>query len=205
MRHLVEGRKLGRTASHRDAMLGNLAMSIFQYERVVTTVPKAKTVRRVVERLITYAKDGTLSTIRHAARTIRDREILRKLLRDIAPFYRDRQGGYVRIIRTRNRPGDNAPLCIIELVGRVAKRVEEGEAGAKAAQKKPARAKKETEAAAGEEGGAGEEGAKPAKKAPRKSAKPAKEKPAKGGESDEKKRGGKPGKGERGKKRGKND
>ena len=198
MRHLMQERKLGRTASHRDAMLGNLATSIFQYERVVTTVPKAKMVRRVVERLITYAKDGTLNAIRLAARTIRDREILQKLLRDIAPFYKDRQGGYVRIIRTRNRPGDNAPLCIIELVGRVvAKKAEEGEA--KQGEKKAARGKKETEAAhAGDE----EEGGKSATKGPRKAAKPAKEKPSKAGEADEKK-GGKPGKADHGKKRSK--
>lgn len=199
MRHLIAGRKLGRTASHRDAMLGNLAMSILLHERVVTTVQKAKEVRRVVERLITYAKRGTLGAIRLAARVVRDRELLRKLLRDIGPSYKDRQGGYTRILRTRTRMGDNAQLCIIELVGRVATQAPAADAGDKGGEKKPARARKEPEAAAGDEAGAEEKAAKPSKKAPRKGAKPAREKER---GADEKKRGGKAGKG---KKRGKDD
>ncbi|MBN1306997.1 MAG: 50S ribosomal protein L17 [Chitinispirillaceae bacterium] len=117
MRHLVKGRKLNRTASHRRAMLSNLAISILDKERVETTLPKAKEVRRVVERLITYAKKDDLHSRRLAAVRINDPDVLRKLFAVIAPVYKDRNGGYVRIIKTRQRKGDNAPMAIIELVG----------------------------------------------------------------------------------------
>jgi large subunit ribosomal protein L17 len=117
MRHLVKGRKLNRTASHRRAMLTNLAVSILDKERVETTVPKAKEVRRVVERLITYGKKGDLHGRRLAARRIHDPIVLKKLFEVIAPVYKDRHGGYVRILKTRNRNGDNADMAIVELVG----------------------------------------------------------------------------------------
>jgi large subunit ribosomal protein L17 len=117
MRHLVKGRKLNRTTSHRKAMLSNLAMSILDKERVETTLPKAKEVRRVVERLITYAKKGDLHGRRLAARRINNKEILKKLFSEIAPVYKDRNGGYVRILKTRNRKGDNTLMAIVELVG----------------------------------------------------------------------------------------
>lgn len=116
MRHLVKGRKLNRTASHRKAMLSNLAVAILDKERVETTVPKAKEVRRVVERLISYAKKGDLHGRRLAARRIHDPAILKKLFDVIAPVYKDRNGGYIRILKTRNRKGDNANLAIVELV-----------------------------------------------------------------------------------------
>jgi len=118
MRHLKHGRKLGRTASHRKAMLSNLAVSVLDKERVVTTVEKAKEVRAVVERLITYGKRGTLGSIRLAERTVKDKDVLKKLFSDIAPTYAEREGGYVRIIKTGERKGDNASLCLLELVGR---------------------------------------------------------------------------------------
>lgn len=118
MRHLVSGRKLNRTASHRKAMLSNLAVSILDEERVTTTLAKAKEVRSVVERLITYGKKGDLSSIRMAARRINDKTVLKKLFKDIAQGYKDREGGYTRIIKVDNRKGDNAPMSIIELVGR---------------------------------------------------------------------------------------
>ncbi len=118
MRHLKSGRSLSRSASHRKAMLGNLAVSILTHERVTTTVPKAKEVRSVVERLITYGKGADLHNIRLAARTIRDKDVLKKLFDDIAPTYKERQGGYTRIIKVGERKGDNAELAIIELVGR---------------------------------------------------------------------------------------
>lgn len=118
MRHLVSGRKLNRTASHRKAMLSNMAVSILDKERIETTLPKAKEVRRVVERLITYAKKGTLAARRLAARRVNDKDVLRKLFEDIGPAFKDRNGGYVRIIKTRERKGDNALMAIIELVGR---------------------------------------------------------------------------------------
>lgn len=118
MRHLSVGRKLNRTASHRKAMLSNMAVSILDKERIETTLPKAKEVRRVVERLITYAKKGTLAARRLAARRVNDKDVLRKLFEDIGPAFKDRNGGYVRIIKTRERKGDNALMAIIELVGR---------------------------------------------------------------------------------------
>lgn len=118
MRHLVSGRKLNRTASHRRAMLSNLAVSILDKERVTTTVAKAKEVRGVVERLITYGKKGDLHAIRLAARRVNDERILKKLFDDIAPGYKDRAGGYTRVLKTEDRKGDCAPMAIIELVGR---------------------------------------------------------------------------------------
>jgi large subunit ribosomal protein L17 len=118
MRHLVSGRKFNRTASHRRAMLSNLAVSILDKERVTTTLAKAKEVRGVVERLITYGKKGDLHAIRLAARRITNETVLKKLFDDIGPSYKDREGGYTRIIKVGERKGDNALMSIIELVGR---------------------------------------------------------------------------------------
>lgn len=118
MRHLVEGRKLNRSATHRRAMLSNMAVSILDKERITTTLPKAKEVRRVVERLISYGKMGTLHGIRLAERRIKDKTVLKKLFDDIAPGYKERVGGYTRIIKLGERKGDNAPMSIIELTGR---------------------------------------------------------------------------------------
>ena len=118
MRHLKSGSKLNRTASHRSAMLANLATSIFKSERVITTTQKAKAVRSLVDRLITYGKKSDIASIRLAARTIHDKDIVKKIFSDIAPSYKDRNGGYTRIIRYKDRKGDNAELAIIELVGR---------------------------------------------------------------------------------------
>jgi large subunit ribosomal protein L17 len=117
MRHLAKGRKLNRTARHRKAMFSNLAVSILDKERVETTVPKAKEVRRVVERLITWAKKGDLHSRRLAARRVRDKAVLRKLFDTVGPAYKNRNGGYLRIIKTRQRKGDNALLALVELVG----------------------------------------------------------------------------------------
>ena len=145
MRHLVEGRKLNRTASHRRAMLTNMAVSILDKERITTTLPKAKEVRRVVERLITYGKKGDLHAIRLAERRIKDKTILKKLFDDIAPGYKERVGGYTRIIKLGERKGDNAPLSIIELTGRGnPDAVRKGKKKAKA--KKPAAAPAKTAA-----------------------------------------------------------
>ena len=118
MRHLVSGRKLNRTSSHRRAMFSNMAVSILDNERITTTLAKAKEVRSVVERLITYAKRGNLHSIRLAERRIKDKTILKKLFEDIAPSYQEREGGYTRIIKLNERKGDNAPMAIIELTGR---------------------------------------------------------------------------------------
>jgi len=118
MRHLNSVNKLNKTASHRHAMLANLSMSILDKERCITTLAKAKVVRSVVERLITQAKKGGLHNMRTAAKIVRDKAILKKLFTDIAPSYKDREGGYTRILKLDERPGDNALLCIIELTGR---------------------------------------------------------------------------------------
>jgi large subunit ribosomal protein L17 len=118
MRHLNSVNKLNRTASHRRAMLANLAMSILDKERCITTLAKAKVVRGVVERLITQAKKGGVHNIRVAGRIVQDKAILKKLFDDIAPSYKGREGGYTRILKLGERPGDNALQCLIELTGR---------------------------------------------------------------------------------------
>jgi len=118
MRHLKSGRKLGMPKSHRDSMLANLATSILDKERIITTVAKAKEARSVVERLITFGKKGGLNSIRQAGKTITDKTILHKLFSDIAPAFKEREGGYTRIIKLGERKGDNALMAIIELTGR---------------------------------------------------------------------------------------
>ena len=117
MRHQSRGRKLNRTASHRKAMLSNPAVAILDKERIETTLPKAKEVRGVIERLISYAKKGDLHARRLAARRVNDTAVLRKLFSEIGPHFKDRNGGYVRIIKTNERKGDNALMAIVELVG----------------------------------------------------------------------------------------
>lgn len=118
MRHLVSGRKLNRSTSHRKAMFKNLATSIMVEERVKTTVEKAKEVRSLVERLITYGKKENLHGIRLIERYIRNKDVIKKIVEDIAPSMKDRNGGYTRVIKVGNRKGDNAEMAIIELVGR---------------------------------------------------------------------------------------
>ena len=142
MRHRVDHRKLGRTASHRRAMLKNMVTSLFDKERITTTAPKAKEARRFAEKLITRAKKGytaysevqglmdagkkdeaqqkqsiALNQWRLAARVIRKKRVLKKLFEEIAPQYLERPGGYTRILRTGLRLGDNAKTVMLELVG----------------------------------------------------------------------------------------
>jgi len=116
MRHRKAGRRLGRTTSHRDAMLRNMVTSLLDQERIVTTVPKAKEARRVAEQMITLGKRGDLHARRQAMAYIRSGNIVAKLFDQLSTQYADRQGGYTRIIRTGNRSGDAAPMAIIELV-----------------------------------------------------------------------------------------
>lgn len=116
MRHQVAGRKLGRTSSHRIAMLRNMATSLFRHERIETTVQKAKTLRPFAEKLITLAKKETLHARRQVLRDIHDKEIVSKLFSEIGVRYATRPGGYTRIIKTKFRVGDNAEMAIIELV-----------------------------------------------------------------------------------------
>lgn len=117
MRHLKSGKKLGKTTSHRKAMLANLATSLFEHKSIVTSTPRAKEARSVVERLITFAKRGDLHARRRVLRTIKQKEIVKELFEEIAPRYQDRNGGYTRIIKVGRRNGDNTPLAIFELVG----------------------------------------------------------------------------------------
>ncbi len=116
MRHKRKGRKLGRTSAHRKAMLANMAVALFQHEKIKTTEPKSKELRRTAEKLITLAKRGDLHARRLAARTIRDKVILKKLFDEIGPRYVDRTGGYTRIIKLGMRFGDGAHMAVIELV-----------------------------------------------------------------------------------------
>lgn len=117
MRHNKAGRKLGRKTEHRKAMLRNMVTSLFEHERIVTTVPKAKEARRIADKMITLAKRGDLHARRQAAAYIQSREVVAKLFNAIGCQFADRQGGYTRIIHTGTRAGDAAPMAILELVG----------------------------------------------------------------------------------------
>ena len=116
MNHHIAGRKLGRTTDHKIAMLRNLVTSLILHDRLTTTEAKAKELRRMAERMITLGKKGDLAAIRRAAQTVRSKEAIGKLFKDLAPLFKTRNGGYTRIIKYRNRKGDGAPLAIIEWV-----------------------------------------------------------------------------------------
>ena len=118
MRHGHGLRKLNRTSSHRLAMLRNMSNSLLRHELIKTTVPKAKELRRMVEPLITLAKEPTLANRRLAFNRLRDREMVVKLFAEIGPRYKTRQGGYTRILKFGFRTGDNAPMALMELVDR---------------------------------------------------------------------------------------
>ena len=118
MRHGMSNRKLGRTTSHRLAMFRNQIASLVLSERIVTTLPKAKELRPIVEKLVTLGKKGGLSLRRQAISEMRDLDQVRKLFDVIATRYKDRQGGYTRIIKAGFRYGDNAPMAVIEFVDR---------------------------------------------------------------------------------------
>ncbi len=118
MRHQKKsGRRLGMSVSHRSAMFRNMAASLFRHRRIETTDAKAKELRKVVERLITFAKKGDLHSRRQVMRFIPDRKIVHELFETIAPSFADRNGGYTRIMKVGRRRGDNAPLSLVELVG----------------------------------------------------------------------------------------
>ena len=118
MRHRKTGRRLGRTSAHRKAMFANMAASLFDYERIKTTLPKAKELRRVAEPLITLAKTASVANRRIAFARLRNRAIVGKLFDELAPHFADRPGGYLRILKCGNRAGDNAPMAYVQLVGR---------------------------------------------------------------------------------------
>ena len=116
MRHRKAGRRLGRTTSHRKAMMRNMVTSVFEHERIVTTTPKAKEVRKVVDKMMTLAKRGDLHARRQALAYMQDKRVVAKLLDTLKDDYMDRNGGYTRIIQTGTRAGDAAPMAILELV-----------------------------------------------------------------------------------------
>ena len=118
MRHRLSGRKLNRTSSHRKALFANMAAALLKHEQITTTLPKAKELRPVVEKLITLGKRGGLSARRQAMAVLRDETVLGKLFSTIGPRYSERLGGYTRVLRTGFRHGDMAPLAVIELVDR---------------------------------------------------------------------------------------
>ncbi|MFP4560281.1 MAG: 50S ribosomal protein L17 [Thiohalorhabdus sp.] len=118
MRHRKSGRKLNRRASQRKALLQNQAKSLIEHERITTTVPKAKELRRYVEPMITKAKENTVHRKRLAFAKLQDRRAVGKLFDDLGPRFQQRSGGYTRILKAGYREGDNAPMAIIELVDR---------------------------------------------------------------------------------------
>jgi large subunit ribosomal protein L17 len=163
MRHAMRHRKLGRTSSHREALFRNQLQSLVVSERIITTLPKAKELRPIAEKVITRGKHGTVHDRRWALRWLIDRELVKKLFDDIAPRFAERPGGYLRIVKLGPRQGDGAEMAVIELVERES-------VAAPAEAPKEAKAKKEP---------------KPKKEGKEKEAKPKKEaapkKPAKGG------------------------
>ena len=136
MRHGDGLRKLGRTSSHRLAMLRNMTVSLLRHEEIRTTLPKAKELRRVVEPMITLGKKASLANRRLAFDRLRDRDIVEKLFGDLGPRYAKRNGGYLRILKTGFRSGDNAPMALVTLMDRADKADEDD---------KPEEKKKKTE------------------------------------------------------------
>ena len=136
MKHRVVGRRLDRTTEHRTAMLKNMVTSLLRHERIVTTTPKAKELKRFADKVITLAKRGSPHHRRLANRTVRDVEVLNKLFDTLASRFAARPGGYTRIVRVGRRAGDNADMSVIELVERTAAAAADGEEpGAKKAAK----------------------------------------------------------------------
>jgi large subunit ribosomal protein L17 len=142
MKHRVVGRRLDRTTEHRTAMFRNMVTSLLRHERIVTTTPKAKEMKRFADKIITLGKKGTSHAWRIAARDVRDPEVLAKLFGTLKERYATRPGGYTRVVRVHRRHGDNAEMAVIELVDRAAEAVEEPEAkGGKAAKSTKGEAK----------------------------------------------------------------
>src|SRR6185295_12898215 len=153
-RHANAGRKLSRNTSHRKALLDNLVRAVILNESIRTTTPKAKETRKLVERVITKARENTLAARRNVHKTVRDQAALAKLFETIGPRFKQRPGGYTRIVHLQNRVGDNAPMSILELVEKSEKTAEPEK------EKKPAAEKKAAAKETGDQG-AGEK--KPAK------------------------------------------
>ncbi len=145
MRHRQSGRQLNRNSSHRKAMFRNMCNSLVDHEIIRTTVPKAKELRGFIEPLITLAKEDTVANRRLAFNRLRDKAAVKKLFEEIGPRYKERPGGYTRVLKAGFRPGDNAPIGIIELVDRpIPEEVDEPEV----VEKESAAAEEKQEAAA---------------------------------------------------------
>lgn len=142
MKHRIVGRRLDRTTEHRTAMFRNLVTSLFRHERITTTTPKAKEIKRFADKFITLAKAGTQHARRQANRDVRDVEVLNKLFDTLGPRFKSRPGGYTRIIRVGRRAGDAAEMAMIELVERTPAAPEGEEKAEKKAEKKVKKAKK---------------------------------------------------------------
>ena len=149
MRHRKGGTKLGRTTSHRWALFRNLLMALFRHERITTTETKAKAVRGLAEQMITLAKRESLHARRQVLALVPDPTVVKKLFDRVAARYAERHGGYTRIIKVGRRPGDNAPLVLLELVDRPEDTKEKGKEKDKKAAKAPKGKKEKAAAAAG--------------------------------------------------------
>jgi large subunit ribosomal protein L17 len=142
MKHRVVGRRLDRTTEHRTAMFRNMVTSLIRHERITTTTPKAKELKRFADKIITLAKKGSPHARRIANRDVRDVEVLNKLFGTIAERFKARPGGYTRLVRVGRRAGDNAELAVIELVDRSAAAAPEGEEKGEAKAAKTPKAEK---------------------------------------------------------------
>jgi large subunit ribosomal protein L17 len=174
MRHQLSGRQLSRNSSHRHALMRNMSVSLLRHETIRTTLPKAKELRRVVEPLITLAKRDAEANRRLAFARLRDREVVEKLFADLGPRFKARPGGYTRILRMNPRPGDSAPMALMQLVDGPA--AVAAEQPAEQAKKTTRRAKAKVEASAKAElkaKPAAEPAAEPKKTTRRKKAVPA--------------------------------
>ena len=118
MKHRIKGKKLNRTSSHRKALFKNMAQAIIKHEQIITTLPKAKTMKPLIDKLITLGKKGSLHARRQAFSQLRDNKMVSKLFGDLATRYADRQGGYSRVLKAGYRYGDAAAMAVIELVDR---------------------------------------------------------------------------------------
>ncbi|HEX7181861.1 MAG TPA: 50S ribosomal protein L17 [Thermoanaerobaculia bacterium] len=167
MRHAVRGRKLGRTTAHREALFRNQLQSLVASERIITTLPKAKELRPIAEKVITRGKHGTVHDRRWVLRWVIKRDLVKKVFDEIAPRFVDRPGGYLRIVKLGPRQGDGAEMAVLELV-------ERGEAAAPAEAPKESKPKKAAPKAKKEAKDSEEKPKKEAKKAASKAAKPAK-------------------------------
>ncbi len=180
MRHRNTGRKLGRTSDHKKAMLRNMVTSFLKEEKIITTDAKAKELRRLADKMITLGKEGTLHARRLAMQVIRDKSTAKKIFDDLSARFKDRNGGYTRIVKVGNRVGDNAPISMIELVSRPEeKKAKAGSKSKKGEAKKTASKKAEPKKEA-------------AKKTERKKAEPKKAKAEKEESSKEKPEKGEP-------------